>query len=192
MVSSVVDCMQGIQQHAFHCAHTCDPTHSTHSPRRWQEASPTGAEHVVDSWCAWPPTHTRRSAQTLCISVFPVQLHQEDHVHGSRQVVWRGHTNALGYNGGKSSFQQDGTMGCMHTITDNQAWHQLTTFTIISMSKSWSHHNRPSVSDVLHGLLKPFCITWAHVHCNVMLCQVEFQVSIVGCNSHRVDEESWG
>jgi len=62
--------------------------------------------------------------------------------------------------------------------------------TITSMSKSWSHHNVPSVSDVLHGFLKPFCLTWVHVHCNVISCQVEVQVSIVGCRSHRVYKES--
>jgi len=49
-------------------------------------------------------------------------------------------------------------MKCMHTITDNQAQHQLNTFTIISMSKSWSHHNELSISDVLQGLLKPCCL----------------------------------
>ena len=64
--------------------------------------------------------------------------------------------------------------------------------TITSMSNSWSHHNGLSVSDVLHGLLKPFCLTWVHVHCNVTSCQMEVQVSIVECNSHRVVGESWG
>jgi len=65
--------------------------------------------------------------------------------------------------------------------------------TIIRMSKICSHHNGMSVSDVLHGLLKLFCLTWVHVHCNVACCHwVEVQVSIVGCNSHRIDEESWG
>ncbi len=62
--------------------------------------------------------------------------------------------------------------------------------TIISMSKSWSRHNSLSVSDALHGLLKSFCLTWAHVHCNVTSCQVEVQVSIVECNNDRVAEES--
>jgi len=60
--------------------------------------------------------------------------------------------------------------------------------TITRMSKSWSHHNSLGVSDVLHGLLKPYCLTWVHVHCNVTSCQLEVQVSIVGCNNHRVDE----
>jgi len=49
MVSSVVDHMQGIEQHACHCEHACDPTHSAHSPRRRQEAGLTRPEHVVDS-----------------------------------------------------------------------------------------------------------------------------------------------
>jgi len=62
--------------------------------------------------------------------------------------------------------------------------------TIKRMSKSWSHHNNLSVSDVVLGLLKPFCLTWAHVHCNVTSCQVEFQVSTIECNGHRVVEES--
>jgi len=48
---------------------------------------------------------------------------------------------------------------CMHTITDDQAWHQITTFTITSMSKSWSHHNGSSVNDVFQGFLKPCCLT---------------------------------
>jgi len=39
--------------------------------------------------------------------------------------------NAPECNGGKSSLQQDVTL---HTITGNQAWHQLTAFTIKSMS----------------------------------------------------------
>jgi len=46
------------------------------------------------------------------------------------------------------------------------------------------------VSVMLHVFLKPFCLTCAHVHCNVTSCQVEVKVLIVGCNSHRVDEES--
>ncbi|MCY6488201.1 hypothetical protein, partial [Actinobacillus pleuropneumoniae] len=62
-------------------------------------------------------------------------------------------------NGGKSLLQQDVTMERMHTIMDNQAWHQLITLTITSMSKSWSHHNGLSVNDVLYGLLKPCCLT---------------------------------
>lgn len=62
--------------------------------------------------------------------------------------------------------------------------------TITRMSKSLSHHNGLSLSDVLHGFLKPFYLTWVHVHCNVTSCQVQVQVSMVGCNSHRVDEES--
>jgi len=37
MVSNFFDCMQGIQQHACHCAHTCNPTHSTHLPRQRQK-----------------------------------------------------------------------------------------------------------------------------------------------------------
>ena len=65
-------------------------------------------------------------------------------------------------------------------------------WTITWISKSWSHHNGLSVNDVLHGLLKPFCLTWAHVHYNVTPCQVEVQVSIVECNSHRVLEDSRG
>jgi len=59
----------------------------------------------------------------------------------------------------QSSLQQDVTMRSMHTITDDQAWHQLTTFTITSMSKSLSHHSGLSVSDALQGLLKPRCLT---------------------------------
>ena len=117
---------------------------------------------------------------------------QEDHVHVSRWVGWRSNTNAPRCNRGKSSLQKDVTMECMHTIMDDQAWHQITTFTITSMSKTWSHHNGPSVSDVLHGFLKPLCLTWAHVHFNVMSCQVKVQVSIVGCNSHKVNEELLG
>ena len=62
--------------------------------------------------------------------------------------------------------------------------------TITNMSKSWSHHNGLNVSDVLHDFLKRFCLTWAHVHCNVTSFQVEVQVSIVECNSHRVVEDS--
>jgi len=37
---------KGIQQHACHCEHACDPTILAHLPRRRQEASPTGAEHA--------------------------------------------------------------------------------------------------------------------------------------------------
>ena len=47
MVSNFVDRMQGIQQHACHSAHACNPTHSTNSPRRRQESSTTGVEHVL-------------------------------------------------------------------------------------------------------------------------------------------------
>jgi len=57
---------------------------------------------------------------------------------------------------------------------------------IMKMLKSWYSNNFPSHSDVLHGFLKTFYLTWVHVHCNVMLRQV----SIVGCNSHKVDEDS--
>ena len=41
--------------------------------------------------------------------------------------------------------------------------------TIMRMLKSWSHHNDPSVSDVFHGFLKPFSLTWVHLQivCNV-------------------------
>lgn len=60
--------------------------------------------------------------------------------------------------------------------------------TITSMSKSWPHHNGPSLSDVLQGFLKPICLTWAHVHYNVTSYQVEVQVSIVECNIHKVFE----
>jgi len=63
--------------------------------------------------------------------------------------------------------------------------------TITRMSKIWSHHNGLSVSDVLHGLLKPFYLTWAHMHCDVTSSQLEVQVWIVECKSHRVVEESW-
>lgn len=44
--------------------------------------------------------------------------------------------------------------------------------TITRMSKIWSHHNGLSLSDVLHGFLKPFCLTWVHVHDNITSCQV--------------------
>jgi len=71
----------------------------------------------------------------------------------------RGSNQCTSCNRGKSSLQQDVTTRCMHTITDDQAWHQVTTFTITKMSKSWSHHSGPSVSDVLQGLLKPCCLT---------------------------------
>jgi len=183
MVRSVVDHIQWINQLGCHCENACNPTHWAHSPRRRQESSPTGVEHVVNSWRTWPPSHTRRSTWTLCINVFSVRLHQEYHAHASRWVRWRSHSNALRCNGGKSLLQQDVTMGCMHTIRDNQAWHHRTTFTITSMSNNLSHQNGPSVSDVLHGLLKPFCLTWLHVHCNVTSCQVEVRVSIVGCDT---------
>lgn len=62
--------------------------------------------------------------------------------------------------------------------------------TITRISKSWFHHNGLSVRDILYGFLKPFCLTWVDVHCNVTSCQVGFQVSIVECNNHRVVEES--
>ena len=47
MVSSFVDCMQGIHEHACRWAHTWNPTNSIHSPRLRQESSPNGAEHVL-------------------------------------------------------------------------------------------------------------------------------------------------
>ena len=42
--------------------------------------------------------------------------------------------------------------------------------TITRMSKSWSHHNGQSVSDVLHGLLKPFLshMGTCALYCNIL------------------------
>ena len=62
--------------------------------------------------------------------------------------------------------------------------------TITRITKSGAHHNDPSVSGVLHGFLKTFCLTWVHVQivCNV-LSSVSSSVDS-GCNSHRVDEKS--
>ena len=41
---------------------------------------------------------------------------------------------------------------------------------IARMSKIWSYHNLPSLGDVLHGFLKPFCLTSIHVQivCNIL------------------------
>jgi len=61
---------------------------------------------------------------------------------------------------------------------------------IVRMLKSWTSHGFLNHSDVFHGLLKPFCLTWLYVLFDVMSYQVEVQVLIVGCNNHRVDEES--
>ena len=173
MVSNVVDHMQRFQQHACCWAHACNLTHSTHSPRRRQEASLTRAEHVLQQVDVYDHQHTledqhRHYASVCCW----FNRTQEDHVHVSRRVGWKGSNQCTNCNGDKSSLQQDVTMRCMQTIMNNQAWHQLTTFTITSMSKSWPHHNGLSVSDVLHGFLKPCCLTWVHVHCNVESCQV--------------------
>ena len=191
MVSSVVDRMQGIQQHACHCVHACDPTHSAHSPRQRQEASPTGAENVLRQVDAHDRQHTLEHQHEHYASMFLwFDCTEEDHVHVSGRVGWRSHTNAPRCNGGKSSLQKYVIMESMHSITNDQDCHQLTSFTITSMSKILSNQNESSVSDILHRLLKPFCLTWAHVHCNVMSCQVEVQMLIVGCNNHRVYEES--
>jgi len=167
--------------------------------QRRQEASPTGVEHVLRQVDA----HDHHLYIVVRIFHRVSHLISTDTMHQCvvdsttpKNTMWmlgddldeRGPNQCTGCNGGKSLLQQDVTTRCMHTITDNQAWHQLTTSTITSRSKSWSHHSRPSINDVLHGLLKPCCLTWVHVHRNVESCQV----SIVGCNSHRVGEESWG
>jgi len=95
MVSSVVDHMQGIQQHACHWAHACNPTHSTHSPRRRQETSPTGAEHVLWQVDAHDHQHTLEDQHRhYALVCFRFNCSQEDHVHVSKWVGWRGLTNA--------------------------------------------------------------------------------------------------
>lgn len=60
MVSSIVDRMKRIQHHACFWAHAYNPTHSTHSPRQRQEASPTMDERA----------HLKISTDTLhqCVS----------------------------------------------------------------------------------------------------------------------------
>lgn len=95
MVRSFVDCMQEIQHHACHCAHACNPTHSTHSPRRRQEASPTGVEHVLQQVDAYEHQHTLEDEHGHYASVCCWFSHtQEDHVHVSGQFGWKSRTNA--------------------------------------------------------------------------------------------------
>ena len=62
MGSSVVYHMQGIQQHACHCAYAWDPTNSAHSPKRRQEARPTGAEHVLRQLDVHDHQHTLKAS----------------------------------------------------------------------------------------------------------------------------------
>jgi len=65
---------KGIQQHACHCAHACDPTLLAHS-LSWRSKSDLSWKCILTSWCAWPPTHAWRSTQTLCISMLSVWPH---------------------------------------------------------------------------------------------------------------------
>ena len=95
MVSNIVDRMQGIQQHAFHWEHTCNPTHSTHSERRRQEASTTGAEHALRQVDSHDHQHTLEDQHRHYASVcYSFNCTQEDHAHVRRWVGWRGRTNA--------------------------------------------------------------------------------------------------
>ncbi len=96
MVSSFIDRMQGIQQHACRRAHTCNPTHSTHSPRRRQESSPTEAKHARRKVDAHDHQHTLEDHHGHYASMcFRFKRTQEDHAHVSIRVGWRGQTNAL-------------------------------------------------------------------------------------------------
>jgi len=52
-------------------------------------------------------------------------------------------------------FQRDVTIECIDTIMNDQSLHQFATIDHQRMSKRWSYHNSPSVSDSLHGFLKP-------------------------------------
>jgi hypothetical protein len=87
MVSSVVDRMQGIQHDACHCVHACNPTHSTHSPRRRQEASPTRDEHVLLQVNAHEHLYTLEDQHGQYTSMCcQFSRTQEDHAHVSRRV----------------------------------------------------------------------------------------------------------
>ena len=82
MVRSVVDRMQGIQQHACHCAYACNPTHS---PRQRQDASPAGAKRILRQIDAHDHQHTLEDQHGHYASVcFRFSRTQEDHVHVSR------------------------------------------------------------------------------------------------------------
>lgn len=91
MVTNVVNFMQGIQQHACRWAYACNPTHSTHSPRWRQEASPTRVEHVLWQVDAHDHQHTLEDQHEHYASVCCRFNHtQEDHLHVSGRVGWRG------------------------------------------------------------------------------------------------------
>ena len=90
MVSSVVDHKQGIHHHACHWVHACNPTHSTHSPRQRQEASPTGVEHVLWQVDEHDHQHTLENHQGhYALVCRRFSRTQEYHAHVIRWVGWR-------------------------------------------------------------------------------------------------------
>ena len=87
MLGSVVDRMQGIYQRACHCAHTWNPTHSAHSPRRRQEASPTEADHVLWQDDVHDHQHTLEDQHRhYALVCFWFIRTQEEHAHVSRRI----------------------------------------------------------------------------------------------------------
>lgn len=170
------------------CTHMRSNPFSTLTKAKTRSKSKWSWTCTLESWCAWPPTHTW-SSEGHYASVCRWFSHtQEYHAHVSRRVGWRSRTNAPVATKARFVFRKISPwcactpswptkLGIKPPPSPPQACQRVGLTTI----------NQVSVMSFM-----AFPSHWAHVHCNVTSCQVEVQVSIEWCNSHAVDEESWG
>jgi len=154
-VSSFVDHMQGNSAACMSlCAHMQYHPFGTLTEEKTRSKSNWILTCISTSGCAWPPTHAWRSIQTLRISMLLVQLHSIWWC-ACYQTSWREDPYQCTWMKWRQEFAFS-RMLPLSTQTPSQTTKlgiSSPPSTITRMSKSWSHHNGPSVIDVLHGFL---------------------------------------
>lgn len=185
---------KGIEEHVCHYAHTCDPTHlHTHQGKDKKKVWLKLKMHFNKSMCMITGTHLKINTDTMHqyvsgLAALKTMMHiLSNELDRGSILVYSNETEVRVF------FQKDVTIECMNTIMDDQilasvhhhqssqgCWRVGLTTTVQLLVMSCMAFSSHFLS---HGYM---CIL------DVAYCEVEDQVSIFECKSHRVVEESWG